>query len=188
MGLGVGGIGKLRGDKASRDLFRQCFGFCDGAGHALGTGSQYQFRAKGLHQQAALDAHGVRHDDDGLVAPGGGNGAKSDAGISAGGLDDGGAGLQITGGLRVINHHFCHPILGGTGGVEGFQLGKDFCLQIICFFQIGQLKKRRVADQLINGSVDSGHNKRSFAHNILLPTIMVGNYFIPYITYHVKGY
>ncbi len=41
----------------------------NGAGHPLGPGGEDQFRPVGGHQQAALHAHGVGHDDDSPVAP-----------------------------------------------------------------------------------------------------------------------
>ena len=40
------------------------------------------------------------------------------------GSDDHGAGLQQSPGLRVLDHGKAHPVLGGAGGIQVFQLGQ----------------------------------------------------------------
>ena len=50
----------------------------------LGDGAlcQHQLCAVGLHDLAALHAHGFGHDDDDAVAPGGSHGGQADAGVA----------------------------------------------------------------------------------------------------------
>ena len=64
VGLGVGGVDELAGDEAAGNLPGQLLGLGNGPPHALGPLSEHQLRTIGLHQLAALHAHGFRHDDD----------------------------------------------------------------------------------------------------------------------------
>ena len=159
MGLGVGRVHKLAGDEAVGDLLGQLIGLGNGALHALGALAEDQFRTVGLHQLAALHAHGVRHDDDDAVATGGGHRGQADAGVAGGGLNDDGAGLQRAAGLCVVDHGLGDPVLHGAGGVEVFQLYQDLGLQFLSLFNMGQLQQRGLADQLVSGCIDLAHNK-----------------------------
>ena len=166
MRLGVGGVDELPGYEAVGDLLGQLVGLGDGTLHALGTLGEHQLCAVGLHQLAALHGHGLRHDDDDAVATGGGHGSEADAGVAGGGLDDDAAGLQQTLGLGVVDHGLGDTILHAAGGVEVLQLGDDLRLQVVGFFDMGQLQQGGVADQLVRGSVNVGHGDFSFI-NIL---------------------
>ena len=162
MGIGVGRVYKLAGHKAVGDLLRQLVGLGNGALHALGTVGQHQLGAIGLHQLAALDAHRLGHDDDDAVAAGGGDGRQTDTGVAGGRLDDDGAGLQLAGGLGVVDHGPGDTVLDGTGGVEIFQFSENFCLKVLGVFNMGELQQRGVADQLVCGSINLAHG--SFLH------------------------
>ena len=158
MGLGVRRVDKLAGDEAVRDLRGQLVGLGDGALHALGAFGQDELGAVGLHELAALDGHGLRHDDDDAVTAGGGDGGQTDAGIAGGGLNDDGAGLELAGGLGVVDHFLCDAVLNGAGGVEVFELGEDLRLEVQVFFDMRELEQRGLADELICGSINLRHN------------------------------
>ena len=137
MGLGVGGVDELPGYEAARNLLGQLVSLGDGALHALGALGEHQLRAVGLHQLTALHGHGLRHDDDDAVAPGGGHGGQAD-------------------------HRLGDAVLYAAGGVEVFQLGQDLSLQVVGLFNVGQLQQGGVADELIGGGIDSRHDVFSF--------------------------
>ena len=40
----------------------------------------------------------------------------------------------------------------------GELLGKDVCLQTVCFFKLAQFQKRGIADQLLGRSIDMTHS------------------------------
>ena len=161
VGLGVGLIDKLAGDEAVRDLAREFIRFGDGAFHALGAGGEDQLRAIGFHQLAALHAHGLRHDDDDTIAPGGGHRGQADAGIAVGGLDEDGLGGKEALLLGILYHGEGNAVLDGTGGIEVFQLGQKAGLEVILFFKMGELQQGGVADELGGGSVDICHRDAS---------------------------
>ena len=62
----------------------------DGAVHALFAGREDDLGPEGLEQPAPLQAHGLGHGDDQLVAAGGTGEGQADAGVAAGRLDDDG--------------------------------------------------------------------------------------------------
>ena len=157
VGRRVGGVFKLPGHKASGDLPGQLPGPADGPLHPLGAGGQHQFRPVGGHEQLPLPGHGVRHDDDGAVAPGGGNGRQGDTRIPRGGFDDGGPGGQNAPGLRVVYHGPGRPVFGGPGGVQTLQLGQQPALQPQVPLQMRQLQQRRAADELFHGCINMSH-------------------------------
>ena len=161
MGLGVGLIDKLAGDKAVRDLAREFIRFGDGAFHALGAGGKNQLRAIGFHQLAALHAHAIRHDNDDTIAPGGGHRGQADAGIAGGGLDEDGLGGKEALLLGILYHGEGNAVLDGTGGIEVFQLGQKAGLEVILFFKMGELQQGGMADELGGGSVDIFHRNAS---------------------------
>ena len=159
MGGRVGGVHELSGNEAVRDLLGQLVGLGDGALHALGPFGQNQLRAIGLHDLAALHAHGLRHDDDDAVPPGGGHGGQPNSRVAGGGLNDDGAGLQKALGLGVVDHGLGDPVLDRPGGVEVLQLRQDPGLQALFLFNVDQLQKGRFADQLVGGCVNLAHDK-----------------------------
>ena len=85
---------------------------------------------------------------------------QTDAGVAGGRLDDDGAGLQLAGGLGVIDHGFGDAVLDGTGGVEIFQLCQQLGGKVFVLLDVGQLQQRGVADQLVCGSIDLAHNSK----------------------------
>ena len=119
---------------------------------------QDQLRAVGFHQLTALDGHGLGHDDDNAVAARGCDRGQADAGIAGGRLNDDGAGLQLAGGFGVVDHRLCDAVLDGAGGIEVFQLGENLGLQAQFLFDMCELEQRSLADELVCGSIDLGHN------------------------------
>ena len=161
MGLGVGGVVELVGNEGAGNGGRQLFSLADGAQHPLRARGQDQLSAVAGHQLLPLYAHGVGHDDDGPVAPGGGHSRQSDAGVAGGGLDDGCAGLQQAPLLRVVQHGPGHPVLGGAAGVEAFQLDQELCGQAVKLLHPAKLNQGRSSDELLGSGVNVGHKTTS---------------------------
>ena len=163
MGVRVGGIFELAGDKAAGGLARQLLCLFDGAGHPPGAGGEHQLGPIGHHQLATLHRHGVRHDDDHPVAPGRRHRGKADAGVAAGGLNNGAARADQALRLGIIQHGLGHPVLHRTGGIEGFQLCQQHGIQAQLLFQADKAEQGSAADQLIRCGVDLGHGSFSFS-------------------------
>ena len=155
---GVCGINELAGDKAARNLLRQLVGLGNGALHALGALGQHQLCAVGLHQLAALHTHGLRHDNNDAVAPGGGHRGKADTGVAGGGLDDDRTLLQQPLSLSIVDHGLGNTVLDGAGGIKVLQLGQKGGLKTQLLLNMGQLQQRSLADQLVCGSINVTHS------------------------------
>ena len=162
---GVGGIVKLTGQETAGVLRRK--GLCqgDGAGHAFPGRGEDHLRTVGPHQLLPFPAHVFRHYDGATIPPGSGHGAQADAGISRGGLDDHAAGLDQPPVFRIVQHGLCHPILGRTGGIIEFQLGKKRCFPA----QAGQGQQGRVADELGKRCVVHGGHSRIISYEHYTP-------------------
>ena len=165
VGLGVGGIHELAGDEAAGDLGSQLVGLGNGTLHALGTLAEAQPCAVCLDELPTLYAHGVRHDDDQIVAPGGSHGGQADAGIAGGRLDEGGTGLQGPGLLGLVNNGPGDPVLYGAGGIEVLQLGQDPGFQLLFLLDMGQLQQGGLSNQLVSRGIDFRHHK-NFLSNV----------------------
>ena len=125
----------------------------------MGARGEHQLSAVGGHEQAALHAHGVGHDDDGAVAPGGGDHGQANARVAGGGFDDDRAGLEQPLCLRVVEHGLGHPVLGGAGGVEILQLGQKGGVQALCPLDLAELQQGGSPDELLHRGVDSSHSR-----------------------------
>ena len=68
--------------------------------------------------------------------------------VAAGGLDDGGAGLQRTLGLSVVDHGLGDPVLDGSGRIEVLELGVDVCFKIVILYIVGQFEQRCASDDV----------------------------------------
>ena len=158
----VGRVHKLAGHKAVGNFLGQLVRLGNGTLHALGTVGQHQLGAVGLHQLAALHAHRLGHNDDDAVAAGGGHGGQTNAGVAGGRLDDDRAGLQLAGGLGIVNHRLGNAVLDRAGGVEIFQLAQNLGFQVFSGFNMGELQQGRAANQLVSGSINLAH--RWFLH------------------------
>ena len=94
----------------------------DGAPHAPGSGGEHQFGTEGTQYGPPFPAHRVRHGQDDAIAAGGAHHGQRDAGIAAGGLDDGAAGGELARGLGSIDHGQRDAILYRIAWVCGLQL------------------------------------------------------------------
>ena len=155
MDFRVGRVDELAGNEAVGESCGQFLRLGNGSLHAQRAVRQHQFRAVGLQQVAAFHAHRFRHGQDDPVPAGGGHRRQADARVPAGGFNDDGIRLQLSGGFRGVNHGPGDAVLHAAGGVEVFQLGQDSGVQAVFAFVIGQLQQRRAADQFCNVSVNS---------------------------------
>ena len=160
MGLRVGGVAELVGNKAAGQLPGQLLGLVHRPLHALGPGGEDQFRPVGGQHGPALGAHGVGHGEDHPVAPGGRHTGQTDARIAGGGLDDDPAGLQEALLLRVQDHGQPHPVLGGAGGIEIFQFSQHPGLELVLGAVAVQLQQGGVTDEFFQ-IVRNGRHGRS---------------------------
>ena len=157
VGGGVGGVDELAGDKAVRYLPGQLLRLGDGPRHALGPLGEDQLRAVGLHQQAALHAHGLRHGDDDAVALGRRHRGQANPRVARGGLDNHRPRLQLTAGLSLVDHRFGDAVLRRPAWIEILQLRQDAGVQPQRFPDPDQLQQRRAANQLTDRCVDFWH-------------------------------
>ena len=165
VGLRVGGVAELVGDEAAGQLPGQLLGLVHRPLHALGPGGEDQLRPVGGQHGPALGAHGVGHGEDHPVAPGGRHTGQTDARIAGGGLDDDPAGLQEPLLLRVQDHGQAHPVLGGAGGIQIFQLGQHPGLKLVLGAVAVQLQQGGVADQFFQ-IVRNGRHSSSLLWNV----------------------
>ena len=92
----------------------------------FGPGRQHDLRAKRLQQHAALQAHGVGHGEDQLVAFHRGHERQRDTGIAAGRLDQHRlAGLDFSRAFGFVDHADADAVLHAADRILAFQLGDD---------------------------------------------------------------
>ena len=100
-----------------------------GLGHhahaALRGGGQHDLGAEEAHEAAALDAEGLGHGDDEGIALGRADHGKSDAGVAAGCLDDGLAGLQCAAAFGVLDDAEGEAVLDRAERIEGLDLDEE---------------------------------------------------------------
>ena len=167
MGGGVGRVVELAGHPGRGQGAQQLLRLGDGALHALGAGGQLQPGAQCGEQVAPLQAHGLGHGEDDLIALDGGDIAQAHAGVAAGGLHDNGARLEQTLGLRVLNHVLGGPVLGGGKGIEALQLGQQGGGQVVGGFVPLQAEQGGVADEVHKGVGDLHFISSLFSMNTM---------------------
>ena len=99
----IGFILKLPGHEPAV-RFGELVGLGDHAHAALGGGSYDDLRPKEAHELAPLDAKWLGHSDHKRVSLGCANHGKANSRVSASGLDDGLAGLELTGLFGCLDH------------------------------------------------------------------------------------
>ena len=119
--VGVGFVLELAGEEPAVRL-GEFDGFGDHAGAAAGGWGDDDFRAEEAHQPAALDAEGLGHGDDERVALLCAHHGEADAGVAAGGLDHGLAGLELAAALGIFDDSEGETVFDGAERVEGFDL------------------------------------------------------------------
>ena len=154
MGVRVGRVVELSGDEAAGNGAGKLLRLLHRALHPQRAGGEDQLRPVGGQHGPALRAHGVRHGEDQTVAPDGGHAGQTDAGVPGGGLDDHGTGLQQSPGLRVLDHGKAHPVLGGAGGIQVFQLGQHLGGEAVPGSIPLQSQQGGVSDQLFHAVRD----------------------------------
>ena len=119
------------------------------ARHATRAGREHDLRAEGEQQHATLQAHGVGHDQNQLVALHRGDERQSDSGVAAGRFDQHRfAGMNFAGALRFVNHAHADAVFHAGQRILALQLRHDFRDAALGDFV--QPHQRRVADQLRN--------------------------------------
>ena len=126
--------------------------------HALGARGEHQRGAIGLDELAALLAHGVGHDDDGLVALGSGHHGQTHTRVAAGGLDDGAARLERATALGVLDHGQGNAVFHAAAGVEVLKFHENACFQVLFTFDCRQFKQWSVADEAGDVLINFTHN------------------------------
>ena len=86
---------------------------------------QHDLRAEEAHQLAALDAEVLGHRDDERIALVRAHHREADAGVAARRLDDGLAGPQLAGALRIFDDAEREPILDRAHRIERFDLDEE---------------------------------------------------------------
>ena len=125
MHFDVGGIFELLRHPGSGGLCDEFVGAGDGTVHALLARREFELRAIGEHQAAALDGHAVGHDQNHRVPFHRADHGEADAGIARGGLDDGAAGLELAALLRRLDHGEADAVLDRAAGVGALGLDPD---------------------------------------------------------------
>ena len=144
VGLRIGGVHKLARDDGARNLCDELVGLGDGALHALGARGQHDLGTVGSCKAAALDAHGVGHDEDHAVAARGGKHCQANAGVARRGLDDGATSGQTAVLLGRVEHGACNAVLHGAAGVGSLVLAQDAGT---AGSECGQVDERGLADE-----------------------------------------
>ena len=130
VGLRVRGVHELSCHDGTRGLLAKLLGLGDGALHAVLARRKDDLRAVGRGELAALDGHGLGHDEDHLVAARGCKHGKANAGVARRGLDHGAARLETTVLLGCVEHCAGNAVLDGAAGVGGLVLAVDGCCAI----------------------------------------------------------
>ena len=147
---GLDGFVKLAGDEAARDLPGQLLRPGDGPRHAQPALGQHHLGPIGQQELTPLLAHGVRHDDDGPVTPGGGHQCQTDACVARGGLDDDQEpDFRMPRASPSSSMDLAMRSFGGPAGVEALQLPQDAGAQAQLPLKMRQLQQGRPPDQLL---------------------------------------
>ena len=162
VGVGVGGVLELPGQKAPRDLPAQLLRLGDGPGHALLPGGEHHLGAVGLQQGDALHAHGVRHGEHHPIAPGPANGRQADPRVAGGGLHNDPAGGEFPLPLRPLDHGQGHPVLAAPRRVQVLQLAQQGPLQPLGTGEPPGLQQGGAPHQLLDPFDHAFHVSRPF--------------------------
>ena len=131
MGSRVGRVGELLRNEGVRRLLGEFFCLGDRALHALRAVRQDNLRAVCLEQIAALDAHRLRHRQDGLITAGCCDTGEADTRVAGSRLDDRCARLELTILLSLLDHGLGDAVLDGASRVKVLELHVDVGLETI---------------------------------------------------------
>ncbi len=131
MGMGIDGVVELVRQKILVRMFPgHPVDLFDGSvGSQVGWGQQ-EFGPHALEDAFALQAGGLGHGQEQAIALDGAHHGQTDAGVAAGGFDDGLLRGQLAGGFRGLDHGQGRAVLDGTAGIEIFQLDVDLHLRM----------------------------------------------------------
>jgi hypothetical protein len=124
----VGGVLELLGHHRARGGLDDLLGAGDGAAHALLGRGQLQLGAEQQQHLAALDRHALGHDQDQLVALGGGHEGQGDAGVAEVGSTITPPGFNRPLASSRLDHRHADAVLDRSDRVEELQLGHDRAL------------------------------------------------------------
>lgn len=93
-----------------------------------------------------------------MIAFDGGDEGEADAGVAAGGFDDGCAGLEEAFLLGVVDHRVGDAVFDAAQWVEVFEFGDDVCLCVFLLCEGADLEQRCVADEVGEFLSDFNHD------------------------------
>ena len=131
-------------DVVVRMFLHQVLGHLNGTVGAAGTVRGDNFSAVGLQQLYPLDADVFRHHHRYFVPFEPADHGQGDAGVAAGGFQDGAGGAKFAVGFGLLDHLEADTVLNAAGGVLALQLGED--ANALLRAHVLQLHNRRVAD------------------------------------------
>ena len=125
MGQWIRGIGELARHERAGRLFHHLLGTCDRAGHPIRGRREHDVRAVRTQDVPTLEAHVLRHHEHAAVAADRSDHREADAGVAAGGFDDGRARAQTTRALGLDDHGQRRAILHAACRVHELALAPD---------------------------------------------------------------
>src|SRR5271165_2020953 len=124
VGLDIREVGELAGEEDVLARGGQLFAHADAAEEsALRGGNGYNFGAVAANELRALLAHPVGHEDLDRVAQDAAERRKGNAGVAAGGLGDGEAGLDLPFLIGLLQDAQGHAVLDAAGEIHVFGFG-----------------------------------------------------------------
>ena len=147
MHLGVSGVNELTGDKAVGDLLCKLISLCNSALHALCALGKNDLCTVSLKDISALNAHCLRHCENGSVALGSCDCGKADTCVAGSRLDDYGTGLEKTLFLSNFDHVLCDSVLNASCGIEIFKLNENLSLKTKFLFNVCNLNEGSLTDE-----------------------------------------
>ncbi len=124
MNLRVGWIVELLQHDVAHIRGQDFLRLADRPAHPFGARRQDQLGAKGLQQLAPLQAHGVGHHQQAVIAFGRSHQRQADAGVAAGRLHQNGVRPNLAEFLRRFDHILSNAVFDAGAGVEEFQLNQ----------------------------------------------------------------
>jgi hypothetical protein len=123
--VGVGFVGELAGEEPAV-LFGELSCLLDHAEATRRTGGNDDLCSEEAHELSPLDGEGFGHGDDEWITLGCTDHGEADAGVAAGGFDDGLAGLERAGFFCIFDDAEGEAVFDGAERIEGF----DFDIEV----------------------------------------------------------
>ena len=158
MGFGICRIVKLCRNKAVGNFLCQLFCLFNCPAHAPVPFCQHNLRAICFELIPPFLCHGFRHNQNGMIASGCGNGSQTDAGVAGGGFNDCGARLDDAPLLRILNHCFRNAVLDASRRIHHFHFHQDSGLQSQCPLNISNLNQWGMSNQANGALINVCHD------------------------------